>query len=274
MEIQQLRLRHQIVESKLSKKMYNRHILSFFKRHQVTTFASSGMTLVEVLLASAFSFLVVGGATYGLMEMMDNNMKHETRSQRRAELDRAINFIAKDIRGANTIEAVPSGSTLPSRNSIGLFKLTHPHTDDDFDNDPLDIEDDDGVAGTDPTDVVYFVAPYRGQNWLPPNIIYQVRGDFSGGINIPRRSSSGVNELIDGVDRGNTSAPSCDSGTLVGTNARNSNGLGFYACLIDSNADGNPDEIELYVYGKVDYAGSYYQEPFLVRTKVAKRLSP
>ena len=250
--------------------MSNRNFLSVIKHR---TDASSGMTLVEVLLASSFSFLVVGGATYGLMEMMDNNMKHETRSQRRAELDRAINFIAKDIRGANTIEAVPGGATLPG-NSIGLFKVTQPHVDDDFDNDPLDITDDDGVAGTDPTDVVYFVAPYTGQNWLPPNVIYRSQGDHSGGINITAFNSSGVNELMDGVDRGNTSAPACDSGTLVGTDSSHPEGLGFYACIIDSNADGNPDEIELYLYGNVDYAGGYNEEPFLVRTKVAKRISP
>ena len=273
MEIRPRPLRHQIVESKLSKKMSNRHFLSLFKLHQVKILGSSGMTLIEVLLASSFSFLVVGGATYGLMEMMDNNMKHEARSQRRAELDRAINFIAKDIREANTIEAIPTGSTLPA-NSIGLFTVTQPHVDDDFDNDPSDITDDDGVAGTDPTDVVYFIAPYTGQNWLPPNIIYRSQGDYSGGINIPRLNSAGVNELIDGVDRGNTSAPTCGNGTLAGTSTRNQNGLGFYACLIDNNADSNPDEIELYVYGNVDYAGSYSQEPFLVRTKVAKRLSP
>ena len=275
METLQLVPLHQTVLFELNKKkMSNRHFLSIFKRHQFKIFVSSGMTLVEVLLASSFSFLVIGGATYGLMEMMDNNTKHETRSQRRAELDRAINFIAKNIRGANTIETVPSSATLPGSNSVGLFKLTHPHIDDDFDNDPLDIEDDDGVPGTDPTDIVYFIAPYNGQTWLPPSIVYQARGDYSGGINIPTRSSPGVNELIDGIDSDNTSPPTCDSGALVGTNSSRPDGLGFYACIIDNNGDGNPEEIELYLYGKVDYANNYNQEPFLVRTKVAKRLSP
>jgi prepilin-type N-terminal cleavage/methylation domain-containing protein len=187
------------------------------------TKATAGLTLVELLIAIALSSVVVSAAGFGLVTMMESNKDLETKTVRRIELNRAIEYISEDIRMANRIEAIPVGSTLPS-GATGIFMLTLP-----------DDNPDDTVLT--PTNIVYFIKAST-TTWLPPYTIYRAKNDYSGGVSIVDLTATGVSELVDAI-AAPTASPTCSSGTLAGAN-------GFYACIGSDNRT-----VDLYLYGKL-----------------------
>jgi type II secretory pathway pseudopilin PulG len=189
----------------------------------IQTKNAAGLTLVELLMAIVLSSVVISVTGFGLLTMMEANRDSEAKTVRRIELNRAIEYISEDIRMANRIEAVPTGSTLPS-GATGVFLLTLP------DDNPND-------TALTPTNIVYFIRAST-TTWLPPYTIYRAKNNYSGGVSIVNLTAVGVNELVDAIAAPSTS-PTCSSGTLVGTN-------GFYACISSDNRT-----VDLYLYGKL-----------------------
>jgi prepilin-type N-terminal cleavage/methylation domain-containing protein len=72
---------------------------------------SAGFTLIELLVAMSLTVFVVGLGGFGLVAIMKNNSKAETRIQRRAELNRALDFIADEVRMASRVSDT---ATVPS----------------------------------------------------------------------------------------------------------------------------------------------------------------
>ena len=78
---------------------------------------NKGFTLIELLVATVIMSIVVTIAGTGFVAILQQNQKAELATQRRTNLNRALDHIANDIRSANTIE---------SEDSPGVFKLTIP----------------------------------------------------------------------------------------------------------------------------------------------------
>lgn len=73
---------------------------------------SSGFTLIELLVAMSITTIVVTIAGSGLVAIMQNNSKAEAETLKRTELNRALDFIADDIRESNMAStSVPAGWT-------------------------------------------------------------------------------------------------------------------------------------------------------------------
>ena len=73
---------------------------------------SSGFTLIELLVAMSITTIVVTIAGSGLVAIMQNNSKAEAETLKRTELNRALDFIADDIRESNMVAtSVPAGWT-------------------------------------------------------------------------------------------------------------------------------------------------------------------
>jgi len=70
---------------------------------------ASGFTLTELLVAISLSSIVVSGAGFGLVTIMEANAKTEKEVQRRTDLNRALDYITEDIRMASQ-----TSSTKPS----------------------------------------------------------------------------------------------------------------------------------------------------------------
>ncbi|ACA99593.1 MULTISPECIES: prepilin-type N-terminal cleavage/methylation domain-containing protein [Cyanophyceae] len=62
-----------------------------------------GFTLVEILLAIAMSSIVVSAAGYAIVFVSKKNQVSELQSVRRIELNRALDFIADDVREASSV---------------------------------------------------------------------------------------------------------------------------------------------------------------------------
>lgn len=64
---------------------------------------SPGFTLIELLVAMSISMILISVSGFGLVAIMKGNSKADTRIQRRAELNRALDFIADEVRMASIV---------------------------------------------------------------------------------------------------------------------------------------------------------------------------
>jgi len=65
----------------------------------------AGFTLIELLVAMSLTVIIVSITGFGLVAMMTKNSKAEAETLRRAELNRALDFIADEVRMANNVMA-------------------------------------------------------------------------------------------------------------------------------------------------------------------------
>lgn len=189
---------------------------------------SSGITLVEVLIAAFLSVFVIGGAAFGLMTMMQRNARLEDRSQTRMNLSRALNYIADEIKRANKVEIVRSGSSLPG-SGTGVLLLTIPN---------------ESAANR---NRVYFIRSLESYDkdkrvwWRGPNTINRYKGTVSNPVTaIP---ANGDDVLVDGITAPDATELAriqglCDTG-LQGAD-------GFYACINEAT-----NTADLYLYGRI-----------------------
>jgi len=76
---------------------------------------SAGFTLIELLVAMSITTIVVGLAGSGLVTIMDANNKGEAETQRRTNLNRALDFISDEVRMASSVS--DSSVTAPTWSS-------------------------------------------------------------------------------------------------------------------------------------------------------------
>ena len=115
----------------------------------------SGFTLVELLVGLTIASMVITISGMGLSAIMNANAKAEDETSRRIELNRALDFIADEVRRSQKIVANASGvaptgftvaSTVNSSSVQRVLELTIP-----------------GVA----TPIVYYIATIQsGQIWI------------------------------------------------------------------------------------------------------------
>ncbi len=123
--------------------------------------STRGFTLVELLVAVAITGIVITVAGFGLVAILQANKKAEAATERRIELNRAIDYIANDIKESSSASTVrPSGWGVPSGSTYSpVLFLTKP-------NEP-------GVG--------YYIRSASGVEWLGPQVIYRSeKPDFGG----------------------------------------------------------------------------------------------
>lgn len=121
--------------------------------------SNRGMTLPELLIATAITSVVVAVAFSGLLTIIDANDKAEGQTDRRGELNRALDFIADDVREATLISAtVPSGWTDTSSSLYTpIFYLLKPPE-----------------AGGPERAVGYYTRAASGVVWQGPRVVYRL----------------------------------------------------------------------------------------------------
>lgn len=134
--------------------------------------SSKGFTLLELLLASIMTFFVVSATGYAVLVMTQQSMVSEVASDTQSNLNRAMDFIADEVKSADTIEyptstiytnpntatgnnfSLPAGATVVlALNKSGLTNS----------------------SGT-PRPIIYYIKPTPTPNtevWLGPNVIYR-----------------------------------------------------------------------------------------------------
>jgi prepilin-type N-terminal cleavage/methylation domain-containing protein len=209
------------------------------KTRQSSDHANEGFTLIELLIATSIMSIVVTFAGFGVVAMLQQNKTSASETDRRANLNRALDYIANEVRMAKSIKTSASSSDnliLPSDfnippNTNGLV-LTFP----------------------DNTKSVYFLAPSDKKStcnkttslWQCPFAIFRAKGTYPSGSTTPIPSDD-VKMLVDGLQIPATSIPLCSgvSTTPYSSSTTTANFYGFYACISNSR------QVVLSLYGKL-----------------------
>ncbi len=188
---------------------------------------TAGFTLIELLVAMAISTIVIGVAGFGLITILDRNNKAEAETLRRTNLNRALDFIADEVRESEsvstTLPAAWTSWTVPT-GYTGVLFLTKPGT---------------------PTQVAYYTRSSSGVVWQGPQVIYRKNG------------SDDPQALVDGVASASptSSTPPCTgSGTAslgtVGFKVFVSNSRSVKVCLLGKLQDSGTYPVETTVFAR------------------------
>lgn len=85
-------------------------------------YAHSGFTLVELLVAAAASLIVTSIAFASLLTFQQMSQKQDEKTKQKAELQRALRFIASDIQEGKSVERTAS----PRSGYQPLFQVKRP----------------------------------------------------------------------------------------------------------------------------------------------------
>jgi hypothetical protein len=188
--------------------------------------SNRGMSTVELLIAAGLTTVVVAAAGFGVSSMIASSNASSARSDRRAELNRSLDFISSEIRESTSLEKDVAAATTPAAfapatGSSGARKVLMVNT-----------------AATGSTPVIYYVATPPAGTWKGPRVVYRWGPAFDANGNYTNAATpaSWVSEvLIDNISNVNAAsvaigapAPTCDNGS-------NYNGdSAFNACVDDA----------------------------------------
>ncbi len=200
--------------------------------------SSAGFTLIELIIAMVLSAIFMGLTGYGLSVMTSKNQSAEVETQRRTQLNRALEYISEEIRMARTITPA-TGYTITSATptcavATPILSLTIPD-------------------GADLKTIVYYLNDLsscaKNQTvWFKPGVIKRVDLGTSTSTTIADVNGQ---ELVDAIS--NTAAPTCTSGTISpATGAK-----GFYVCLDNPT---NARKVELHLRAKLSSESSALYE--------------
>lgn len=120
---------------------------------------SQGFTLVELLVAVAITGIVITAAGFGLVTILQANKKAEAQAGRRMDLNRALDYIADDIKESSSATTEhPSGWGIPSNTYTLVLFLTKPDS-----------------------KVAYYTRSDSGVEWRGPQVIYRSEKQDDGG---------------------------------------------------------------------------------------------
>jgi prepilin-type N-terminal cleavage/methylation domain-containing protein len=186
---------------------------------------SSGFTLIELIVAAALSTMVLLAAGGGLAFMNQNNKIAKSETDRRAELNRALDFMADEIRQAQPTNSVTAIATDASSN----LSTAAPNFTPTGKTPVLRLQ----LPGASEPVIYYLAAKPTGSPWFGPNIVYR-RG--------PTMNNSGQytdlttpatwqdKPLVDSiVNTAPSTTPSCPSGWTL--NPPSGSVTGFYTCV-------------------------------------------
>ena len=217
--------------------MLNNHIFSSKFCEQ----KKQGFTLIEVLLAAAFSFVVISAAGWGLVNLLQANVDSENKSLSQENLNRALDFIADEVRTAISINKLSaptssnfgSGAIVSGTEQIILI---------------LEIPE----LGTEP--VVYRIAePSNSKPWLKPRAIYRWGPNFKadGSYSDPTDTSNWKNYVLIDLIEEQATTPNCETNW---TQSPTTTPRGFYACI-----DPNEKIADIHILGRVASASQPYE---------------
>jgi prepilin-type N-terminal cleavage/methylation domain-containing protein len=220
-------MRH-LLSQLFAKKVRSRKRLSL--RHR----PERGLSLIELLVASAITSVVILIAGHGLISALHGEKTAQAMSARRSELNRAFDFMTNEIRMAQSINRTTNGistsvedavtqsglplSALGSYGTLALYlevPTTNPST----------------ACPAEFDRIVYDIRPSK-DGWLPPRAIHRYgRTPRADGTINPCSPPISSDVLVDAVADKQDTPPVCNTpGMLTGAD-------GFMACVNGAQVD-------------------------------------
>jgi type II secretory pathway pseudopilin PulG len=222
---------------------------SIYRAHRSSS--SAGLTLIELLVATVITAVVILIVGDGLMSALNASKVAEARTARRTELNRAFDFMTNEIRmaqsinrtnnlsvnGTVTVEDVVNNAGL-TRSQLGDYSAIALYLEIPIDVKAPAICPAGGPNANQPPPtpsdrdrVVYDIRP-SSQGWLSPRSINRYgRIPQSGGAINPCSSPVGSDTLVDAISTAMITPPTCPvPGILTGAE-------GFMACVNGAQVD-------------------------------------
>jgi hypothetical protein len=178
---------------------------------------------MELMVAATMTTAVIAAAGYGVASMISTSTASNSRSERRAELNRSNDFIATEIRrSSGIVKDVSVASELPAT-SVTAFQASYSGK-----VDASTIQKALMIKTTDATPIVYFVAKPITGSWKGPRVVYRwgpafnANGTYS---NVDTPSAWVSEALVDQIQNASGTDPSCPTGSTVNGDS------GFYTCV-------------------------------------------
>lgn len=224
--------------------------IKFFNNRKV----SAGFTLIELLVAASITSIVVSIAGTGLVSMISADKEAKSQNDRRVELNRALDFIADEVRQARYINRIsaPVASRPSTTDTIETGTLQ-----------PILVLELPNAAQP----IVYNIAkPHRNTVWRGPRVIYRWGPTFNNGTsNLNDSSAWRTQPLVDLVESSEPDPnPVCSNSWFPQPNAADRKG--FYVCVAPN---GRIAEINL--LGRIQKAYNTSAQPYKVSSKVFAR---
>jgi hypothetical protein len=118
-----------------------------------------GVSLTEVLFATALTGVVISAAGYGVSSLVSSSNAAGARSDRRAELNRSLDFMSSEIRESTGIEKIADTAANPAGFTplgSGASKVLMVKT-----------------ADTGATPIIYYTATPASGTWKGPRVVYR-----------------------------------------------------------------------------------------------------
>jgi hypothetical protein len=179
----------------------------------------SGFTLTDMMIAGVITAVVVSISGAGIAAMVDASTTANAKSERRVEMNRSLDFIATEVRGADSIVNNVATATTPAAFSPDSTQV------DTSTVQKVLMLNVPGTSGNTP--VIYYIAKPTDGNWKGPMVIYRwgpafdEDGNYSNAATVSDWTSE---PLIDKI-ASTGSTPTCNTGSRVNGTA------GFYACV-------------------------------------------
>lgn len=175
--------------------------------------SQKGFTLPELLVAATISLGVVSLGGFGLISILSSSQVANAQNERRIELNRSLEFIAAEVREADTIEQDASAAPLPSDFTLPAggenVLMLYPES-------------------SSSTPIIYYVSSPTGNTWQGPKVVYRWGPQFNADgtyQNIATPASWTTEPLIDAIEETDT-VPTCP-----GTDWTANGTVGFGACV-------------------------------------------
>lgn len=186
---------------------------------------SDGFTLVELMVAMLITSLVISATGFGLVTITNRDKREKAETQRRVELNRALDFIADEVRQAKPIAKDASADLSTVASNFSSSGKTPVLT--------LQIP---GVSQR----VIYYLGS-SSSPWLGPNVIYRWGPNFNadGTYSNPTTPANWtyqplVDLIVNSTPNPNNDCPAGDSATTADDwkpNPAVASRTGFYTCI-------------------------------------------
>jgi hypothetical protein len=189
-----------------------KNTLKLLKRPQL----SAGFTLAEVILASVLTLMVVSTAAFGVVAMIKDNRIANAKSEVQNNLNRAVEFVSDEMRGATRIYSNPADAVTAATDFPATGKT------------PILAIDVQGVSQP----IIYYTTNPTAP-WLGPRVIgrwgpnFNASGQYSNPTDPPNWTSEPLVDMI--ATTSNNIA--CNNTGWTRTPTNNSNVEGFFACV-------------------------------------------
>lgn len=216
---------------------------------------SAGFTLIELLVAASISGLVIALTGFGVVALTERNKNEKIETERRVDVNRALDFIAEEVRMAKKVELNAESASVtgfsPAGDAENVKKVL-----------VLEVQTQAGMRN-----VVYYIASLKNSLtnpsvWSGPKVIYRWGPIFDGAGSYTAASNQN-SVLVDFIEDSSIS-PTCNPSNWT-LNPPDSV-TGFYACV-----DPSGKLASVNIRGKLTNAYGSSKPPLEVSTKAFPR---